>query len=229
MRSLLRGLFGPIKVRLSTDKSMVDRKAAHREAAVAWDHGRAMLPLLGSFAVVALAEMGDKTQLLALVLGLRYRRPWTVMLGILLATIVNHTLAAAAGAWGGAWLGREALGWVVGLGFIAFGVWTLVPDRPEAPTDQSRWGPLLTTAVLFFFAEMGDKTQLATVALGARFGTPVQVTVGTTLGMLVADGLAVGAGARFADRVPLRLFRRAAAALFFAFGAASIAAALGWW
>jgi putative Ca2+/H+ antiporter (TMEM165/GDT1 family) len=188
-----------------------------------------MFPLLSSFAVVALAEMGDKTQLLALVLGLRYRRPWTVMLGILLATVLNHALAAAAGAWSAAWLGRQALGWVVGLGFIAFGAWTLVPDRAEAPAEESRWGPLVTTAVLFFLAEMGDKTQLATLALGARFGAPAQVTVGTTLGMLAADGLAVAAGARFADRVPLRLFRRAAAALFFALGLASLGIALGWW
>jgi len=209
---------------------MVDRKVdPDAGLAAAWDHGRAMLPLLGSFAVVALAEMGDKTQLLALMLGLRYRRPWTIMLGILLATIVNHALAAAVGAWSGAWLGREALGWLVGLGFIAFGIWTLVPDRAEAPAEPGRWGPLLTTAVLFFLAEMGDKTQLATVALGARFGAPVLVTLGTTLGMLAADGLAVVAGARFADRVPLQLFRRAAATLFFAFGAASIAAALHWW
>ena len=188
-----------------------------------------MLPLLSSFAVVALAEMGDKTQLIALVLGLRYRRPWTVMLGILLATIVNHALAATAGAWSAAWLGREALAWIVGAGFVAFGVWTLVPDRAEAPAAAGRWGPLLTTAVVFFFAEMGDKTQLATVALGARFGAAVQVTAGTTLGMLAADGVAVAAGARFADRVPLALFRRLAAALFFAFGAASVGAALGWW
>ena len=188
-----------------------------------------MLPLLSSFAVVALAEMGDKTQLIALVLGLRYRRQWTVMLGILLATVVNHALAAAVGVWSAAWLTRHALAWIVGLGFIAFGLWALVPDRAEAPAASSRWGPLLTTVVVFFFAEMGDKTQLATVALGARFGSAVQVTAGTTLGMLAADGVAVAAGARFADRVPLRLFRRAAAALFFAFGLASIAAALGWW
>jgi Ca2+/H+ antiporter, TMEM165/GDT1 family len=188
-----------------------------------------MFPLLSSFAVVALAEMGDKTQLLALVLGLRYRRPWTVMLGILLATVLNHALAATAGAWSAAWLGRRALGWVVGLGFIAFGVWTLVPDRAEAPSEQGRWGPLVTTAVLFFLAEMGDKTQLATLALGARFGAPAQVTVGTTLGMLAADGVAVAAGARFADRVPLAVFRRVAAVLFFALGLASLWMAFSWW
>jgi putative Ca2+/H+ antiporter (TMEM165/GDT1 family) len=178
--------------------------------------------------VVALAEMGDKTQLIALTLGLRYRRPWTVMLGILMATVLNHALASAVGVWGGARVDPTVLAWLLGLSFLAFGVWTLVPDRAEAPADRRRWGPLLTTTVVFFFAEMGDKTQLATLARGARFASTVQVTAGTTLGMLAADSLVVFAGARFADRVPVRLFRRVAAALFFLFGLASIAAGLGW-
>jgi Ca2+/H+ antiporter, TMEM165/GDT1 family len=186
-----------------------------------------MMPFLSSFVVVALAEMGDKTQLIALALGLRYRRPWVVMLGILLATLVNHALASAVGVWGAARFEGPVLGWVLGLAFIAFGIWTLFPDRAETVGDSRRWGPLLTTAVVFFLAEMGDKTQLATVALGARFASTVQVTAGTTLGMLAADGGAVFAGAHFADRVPMRLFRRVAAALFFLFGAASIASALG--
>jgi putative Ca2+/H+ antiporter (TMEM165/GDT1 family) len=192
------------------------------------DARAAMMPLISSFVVVALAEMGDKTQLIALTLGLRYRRPWTVMLGILIATVLNHALASAVGVWGGARMNAAVLGWLLGLSFLAFGVWTLVPDRAETPAEGRRWGPLLTTAVVFFFAEMGDKTQLATVALGARFASTIQVTAGTTLGMLVADGVAVFAGARFADRVPMRLFRRVAAALFFIFGLASIAAGLGW-
>jgi putative Ca2+/H+ antiporter (TMEM165/GDT1 family) len=187
-----------------------------------------MMPLISSFVVVALAEMGDKTQLIALTLGLRYRRPWTVMLGILIATVLNHALASTVGVWGGARMNAAALGWLLGLSFLAFGVWTLVPDRAETPAESRRWGPLLTTAVVFFFAEMGDKTQLATVALGARFASTVQVTTGTTLGMLAADALAVFAGARFADRIPMRLFRRVAAALFFLFGLASIASALRW-
>jgi putative Ca2+/H+ antiporter (TMEM165/GDT1 family) len=185
-------------------------------------------PLISSFVVVALAEMGDKTQLIALILGLRYRRPWTVMLGILLATVLNHALASAVGVWAGARVDAAVLGWLLGLTFVAFGVWTLVPDRAEAPAERPRWGPLLTTTVAFFFAEMGDKTQLATLALGARFASTAQVTAGTTLGMLVADGVAVFAGARFADRVPMRLFRRVAAALFFMFGLASVAASLRW-
>jgi putative Ca2+/H+ antiporter (TMEM165/GDT1 family) len=181
--------------------------------------------LVTSFLVVVLAEMGDKTQLIALALGLRYRRAWPVMAGILVATIFNHTLAAALGVWGAARFSDVALAWVLGLGFIAFGVWTLVPDAADTPAEGSRWGPLLTTTVVFFFAEMGDKTQLATLALGARFASTVQVTAGTTLGMLVADGVAVFAGAHFADRVPIRLFRRVAAALFFAFGVAMLASA----
>ena len=185
-----------------------------------------MTALLSSFAVVALAEMGDKTQLIALILGLRYRRPWTVMLGVLIATVFNHALASALGVWGATRIHGPALGWILGLGFIAFGVWTLFPDRAEAPAERRRWGPLVSTTVVFFLAEMGDKTQLATVALGARFASTLAVTAGTTAGMLAADGLAVFAGARFAERIPMTLFRRLAAALFFLFGLASIAAAL---
>jgi putative Ca2+/H+ antiporter (TMEM165/GDT1 family) len=184
-----------------------------------------MPTLLASFLVVALAEMGDKTQLIALTLGLRYRRPWTVMSGILIATILNHSLAAALGAWGAAALDPRLLGWLVGLSLIAFGLWTLFPDRAPEPGTRPAWGPLLTTSVVFFFAEMGDKTQLATVALGARYAAPVTVTLGTTAGMLLADGLAVFAGSRFASAIPLPLFRRLAAAVFFLFGILSIAAA----
>jgi Ca2+/H+ antiporter, TMEM165/GDT1 family len=185
-----------------------------------------MMPLLTSFVVVALAEMGDKTQLIALTLGLRFRRPWIVMLGILVATLFNHALASALGVWGAARLDGPALAWILGLSFIAFGAWTLVPDRADAPSERPGWGPLLTTTIVFFFAEMGDKTQLATVALGARFASAVQVTAGTTLGMLAADGIAVFASARFAERVPMRLFRGLAATLFFVFGLASIVSAL---
>jgi Ca2+/H+ antiporter, TMEM165/GDT1 family len=185
-----------------------------------------VVPLVSSFVVVALAEMGDKTQLIALTLGLRYRRPWIVMVGILVATVFNHTLASAAGMWGAARFDGPALGWILGASFIAFGVWTLVPDRAAEPSERPGWGPLVTTTVVFFFAEMGDKTQLATLALGARFHSTVAVTAGTTLGMLAADGLAVFAGARFAHRVPLPLFRRVAAALFFLFGIVSLVTAI---
>jgi putative Ca2+/H+ antiporter (TMEM165/GDT1 family) len=146
------------------------------------------------------------------------------MAGILIATVVNHALAASVGAWLAAALPRRAMGILLGVGFIAFGLWTLIPDRADGERPPSRWGPLLTTSVVFFLAEMGDKTQLATVALGARFDSTVAVTAGTTLGMLAADGLAIFAGHRLTAIVPMRVVRWIAAALFFAFGGAAIAA-----
>ena len=184
--------------------------------------------LLASFAVVALAEMGDKTQLIAFMLASRYRRPWVVMLGILLATTLNHALAASAGALLAAWAPERVLAWILAAGFLAFGVWALAPDAAEEPAERRRWGPLVATTVIFFFAEMGDKTQLATAALGARYAAPLAVTVGTTCGMLATDALAVFAGARLSERVPMRAVRRIAAALFFLFGAGAIVRALGW-
>ena len=182
-----------------------------------------MIALWSSFAVVALAEMGDKTQLLALTLASRYRRPWTVMLGILIATVANHALASSVGVRAVDVVPSAWLAWIVGLGFIAFGCWILVPDRADARPGTSRFGPLVTTAVVFFIAEMGDKTQLATVALGAHFHSTIAVTAGTTAGMLLADGLAVVAGDRLTAIVPMRAVRWIAAALFFAFGVAAIA------
>src|SRR5262249_11507021 len=149
------------------------------------------------------------------------------MLGILIATVVNHALASSVGVWVGEMLPRVWLAWILGIAFIAFGVWTLVPDRADTRGTPARWGPLVTSAVVFFLAEMGDKTQLATMALGARFASTVTVTVGTTLGMLAADGLAVLAGDRLTAIVPMRTVRWVAAALFFAFGAAAIARATG--
>jgi putative Ca2+/H+ antiporter (TMEM165/GDT1 family) len=172
--------------------------------------------------IVALAEMGDKTQLVAFSLASRYRRPWTVMLGILLATTVNHGLASSLGVWAAKQVPGSVLGWALGLGFIAFGVWTLFPDSVKERHAEGRWGVLASTAVVFFLAEMGDKTQLATVALGARFGAPVAVTAGTTLGMLAADGLAVFGGAYVSERVPMRFVRWSAATLFVLFGIAAI-------
>jgi putative Ca2+/H+ antiporter (TMEM165/GDT1 family) len=185
-----------------------------------------MLALWSSFVVVALAEMGDKTQLIALTLASRYRQPWTVMLGILLATLLNHALAATAGAWVAELLPTSLLGWLVGVSFVGFGIWTLVPDRAPEP-GRREWGPLLTTTVVFFLAEMGDKTQLATVALGARFHSATMVTAGTTLGMLAADGLAVFAGSRLTTIVSMKRLRWIAAVLFFAFGVAAVVSAIG--
>jgi len=180
-----------------------------------------------SFVVVALAEMGDKTQLVALMLASRYRRPWTVMLGILVATVVNHALAASIGVHVAAVLPGAWLGWILGVGFLACGVWTLIPDRAAPEAAAPRWGALVTSIVVFFLAEMGDKTQLATLGLAARFNATVAVTAGTTLGMLAADGLAVFAGDRLTAIVPMRIVRWIAAALFFAFGAAAIAGVPG--
>jgi putative Ca2+/H+ antiporter (TMEM165/GDT1 family) len=170
--------------------------------------------------------MGDKTQLLAFSLATRYRRPWVVMAGILAATILNHLLAATAGSWVSAHVPPRVMAGVLGATFVGFGLWTLKPDTLDGDARTDRFGPFVTTTVLFFLAEMGDKTQLATVALAARFQSVGLVTVGTTLGMLAADGLAVFVGERFAQRVPMQWLRRAAATLFFVFGALSLWGAL---
>jgi putative Ca2+/H+ antiporter (TMEM165/GDT1 family) len=186
-----------------------------------------MLGILGSsFALVALAEMGDKTQLLALTLAARYRRPWTVLAGVLVATVANHALAASVGVGLAAAIPPRVLAVAIALSFFAFGIWTLVPDRPAETRRPPRWGPFVTTTLLFFMVEMGDKTQLATVALGARFHSTVLVTVGTTLGMLAADGLAVFGGAALAARLPMHHLRWAAAALFAVFGLLALVSAL---
>jgi Ca2+/H+ antiporter, TMEM165/GDT1 family len=186
-----------------------------------------MTALWSSFAVVALAEMGDKTQLIAFSLATRYRRPWTVMLGILLATLLNHALAASAGVWLSRLIPTAALAVILGLTFIGFGFWTLVPDKVEEPREHIGWTPLASTAAIFFLAEMGDKTQLATVALGARYASTALVTTGTTLGMLAADGLAVFAAAKLDRAVPMRWLRLVAAGLFFLFGMAALLGATG--
>jgi Ca2+/H+ antiporter, TMEM165/GDT1 family len=178
-----------------------------------------------SFLLVAASEMGDKTQLLAFSLAARYRRPWTVLAGILVATVLNHALAAAAGGWIAAQVPPRVMAGLLGATFIAFGLWTLRPDSLEEVRAPGRLGPFLATTVLFFLAEMGDKTQLATVALAARFGSVVAVTIGTTAGMLAADGLAVLLGERLAVGVQMRWVRVVAAVLFFAFGAVALVAA----
>jgi Ca2+/H+ antiporter, TMEM165/GDT1 family len=182
-----------------------------------------LLPALEAFVtstvVVTLAEMGDKTQLLALCLTSRFRQPWTVLLGILIATVLNHTLAALAGGWITAHISPVLMTWILGLSFIGFGCWTLIPDTYDEDENQpSTYGPLLTTIMLFFLAEMGDKTQLATVALGAKYVSTVTVVMGTTLGMLIADGLAVFLGAKLETLLPLNLLRNIAAGLFIVLG-----------
>ena len=169
--------------------------------------------------------MGDKTQLLAFSLATRYRRPWVVMAGILAATVLNHALASSVGTWVSVHVPQRVMAGVLGATFVGFGLWTLKPDRLDADARPDRFGPFVTTAILFFLAEMGDKTQLATLALAARYQRVVLVTIGTTLGMLASDGLAVFLGERLAARIPMAWLRRAAAAAFFAFGAVSLWAA----
>lgn len=185
-----------------------------------------MEPIFSSFLLVAVSEMGDKTQLLAFSLATRYRRPWVVMGGILAATILNHALASAVGSWISAQVPARVMAAILAATFIGFGLWTLKPDTLEEDRRPPRFGPFLTTLVLFFLAEMGDKTQLATVALAARYRSVVLVTTGTTLGMLASDGLAVFLGEKLATRLPMKWIRIAAAALFFAFGAAMAWSAL---
>jgi putative Ca2+/H+ antiporter (TMEM165/GDT1 family) len=177
--------------------------------------------IFSSFLLVAVSEMGDKTQLLAFSLASRYRRPWVVMGGILAATIFNHALASGVGSWVSAHVPPRIMAALLAATFVGFGLWTLRPDTIEEDARPARFGPFLTTAILFFVAEMGDKTQLATVALAARHRSILLVTTGTTLGMLASDGLAVFLGERLAHRVSTRWVRVAAACLFFAFGAAS--------
>jgi len=185
-----------------------------------------MESIVSSFALVAVSEMGDKTQLLAFSLASRFRRPWTVMAGILTATLANHALASQVGSWVAARVPERAMSAILAVTFIAFGVWTLRPDTLDGAEKPSRFGPFLTTTVLFFLVEMGDKTQLATVALAARYQSVVLVTMGTTLGMLASDGLAVFVGEKLAHRISMTWIRRCAAALFFAFGLVSAWGAL---
>jgi putative Ca2+/H+ antiporter (TMEM165/GDT1 family) len=177
-----------------------------------------MEAILHSFALVFVSEMGDKTQLLALVLASRFRKPWAIMAGILCATLLNHGLASYAGGWLSTSVSSRHLAWALAAIFFVFAFWILIPDKDEGLKLEPRFGAFLTTLVAFFFAEMGDKTQLATVALGARFNAPLLVTVGTTAGMLAADGLAVFLGEKLTEKIPLKYIRYFASALFFIFG-----------
>jgi len=180
--------------------------------------GDALQALLVSTGLVALAEMGDKTQLLALVLAARLRKPWTICAGVLVATVANHGLAGGLGYWLAGSVPHKALMWITGVSFIVFGIWTLRPDTPSGTPEMRRVGAFVTTVIAFFVAEMGDKTQLATLTLAAHFQTPIQVVLGTSLGMLLADVPAIWFGDRMAQRVPLKPLRIAAAMLFVAMG-----------
>ncbi len=179
-----------------------------------------MESFLNSFVLVFLSEMGDKTQLLALVLAARYRKPFVVMAGILVATLLNHFLAAWLGSWSTHFLDSEALRWVLGFLFLGFAAWILIPDKESDLRSFFRWGPFVTTLVSFFIAEMGDKTQLATIALGARYKEIFWVTLGTTAGMLGSNAIAVFLGDRLLKRIPMKWVRLSASLIFALFGLA---------
>ncbi|MGE5506735.1 MAG: TMEM165/GDT1 family protein [Actinomycetota bacterium] len=184
---------------------------------------------LVSAGVVAVAEIGDKTQLLALVLATRFRKPVPIILGILAATLANHLLAAWVGALVAGWLGDQALRVVVGVSFLLMAGWVLVPDKDDddAPRPFERFGPFVATLVAFFLVEIGDKTQIATVALAARFNDVLWVTAGTTTGMMLADVPAVFVGQAAAHKIPLGMVRAVAAAVFAVLGVLALGDAAG--
>ncbi len=184
-----------------------------------------------STGVVALAEIGDKTQLLAFILAARFKKPVPIILGILCATVVNHGLAGALGAWITSAITPETMRWVLGASFIAMAIWTLIPDKIEDEETQvaQRLGVFGATLITFFLAEMGDKTQIATVAMAAKFSSPVVVVIGTTLGMLIADVPAVFVGDRFAAKIPMKLVHSIAAGIFAILGIATLAGAGAGW
>ncbi len=179
-----------------------------------------MEAFLVSTGVVALGEMGDKTQLLAIVLAAMFRRPWPIVAGILVATLANHAAAGLLGGWVAQALGPDVLRWVIGLSFIAMAGWMLVPDKldDDAGAANRRFGVFGTTVVAFFLAEMGDKTQIATVALAARYTDVVQVVLGTTFGMMLANVPAVFLGDRIAAKVSMKLVHGIAAVIFAVLG-----------
>ena len=183
-----------------------------------------MEAFLISTGIVALAEIGDKTQLLAFLLAAKFRKPWPVIAGILVATLANHALAGALGAWITLLVGPQTMRWVLGVSFIAMAIWTLVPDKLDDAGDSAgiRYGVFGTTVIAFFLAEMGDKTQVATVALAAQFNALFAVVAGTTLGMMIANVPAVLLGNKIANRIPVRLVHGIAALIFFALGVATL-------
>jgi putative Ca2+/H+ antiporter (TMEM165/GDT1 family) len=177
-----------------------------------------MQAFLVSAGIVALAEVGDKTQLLSLVLAARFRKPWPIILGIFIATLANHFFAGALGAWMTSFLGPEPLRWILGVSFLLMAGWILIPDKEGTVDGGSRYGVFATTLLAFFLAEMGDKTQIATVALAARFPSLPGVVAGTTLGMLIANAPVVFLGEKASARIPLRWVRLCAALLFLGLG-----------
>lgn len=185
-----------------------------------------MNSFLVSAAVVAVAEIGDKTQLLALVLAAKFRKPIPIILGILVATLANHAAAAAIGTWLSRVIGPDVMRWLLGISFIAMGIWTLIPDKSdlddEKPSTKDGWGVFGTTAAAFFLLEMGDKTQIATVALAAKYSNLALVTAGTTFGMMLANVPAVLLGDVAAKKMPLAFVRAIAAVIFIVLGVVAL-------
>jgi putative Ca2+/H+ antiporter (TMEM165/GDT1 family) len=183
-----------------------------------------MEALLVSTGVVALAEIGDKTQLLAFILAARFKKPLPIIAGILCATIINHGMAGALGAWITTSISPEILRWVLGASFVGMAVWTLIPDKIEDEETQvaSKLGVFGATFITFFLAEMGDKTQIATIAMAAHYASPLLVVIGTTLGMLLADVPAVFIGDKLASKIPMKLVHSIAAAIFAVLGVATL-------
>ncbi|MDO8290207.1 MAG: TMEM165/GDT1 family protein [Parvibaculum sp.] len=182
-----------------------------------------------SLSAVAVAEIGDKTQLLALVLAARFRKPLPIIAGIFVATIVNHALAAELGILIAGWITPQILSWILGVSFVAAGIWMLIPDKADDVNESaiSRFGPFVTTTIAFFLAEMGDKTQLATIGLAARFHDLIAVTAGTTIGMMIANVPAVLLGDVAAKALPMQLVRGTAATIFIVLGVVSLLEAAG--
>jgi Ca2+/H+ antiporter, TMEM165/GDT1 family len=178
-----------------------------------------MEALIQSFFLVAVTEMGDKTQLLAFVLASRFKKPWTIMGGIIVATIANHLLAATVGTSFGTWLSPDRLRYLLAICFIGFAIWVLIPDKDDEKEREHPYGAFVTTVLTFFLAEMGDKTQLSTVALAAKFQNIWVVTAGTTLGMIFSDGLAVFLGEEITKFVSMKWIRIIAAMSYFGMAA----------
>ena len=185
-----------------------------------------MEAFLISTGIVALAEMGDKTQLLSLVLAARFRKPWPIVLGIFVATLANHGLAWAAGAWVTTLLGPQVLRWILGASFIAMAAWMLIPDKldDEGAGKAPRFGVFGTTVIAFFLAEMGDKTQIATVMLAAQYNAWAAVVAGTTLGMMLANAPVVWFGERLTRRIPIRAVHIVSALIFAVLGVVALVA-----
>jgi putative Ca2+/H+ antiporter (TMEM165/GDT1 family) len=178
-----------------------------------------MEAFLISTGIVALAEIGDKTQLLAFILAAKFRKPVPIIVGILVATIANHAFAGALGSWITSMVAPETMRWVLGLSFIAMAIWTLIPDKfDEDDAKLARYGVFGTTLIAFFLAEMGDKTQVATVALAAQYQSLIAVVAGTTFGMMIANVPAVIMGDRIANKMPIRLVHAIAAGIFAVLG-----------